>query len=107
MTSKDAKRPQKALMRPNEIKYVPNNAKCVSNNVKCVTKYAKALMNGVKSAGGVQMRSKQSQNAFQAEQKLCTVSDLLRSNVFEWTSKLLNGIKQHPDQIRPDFRQKT
>ena len=70
MTSKDAKRPQKALMRPNEIKYVPNNAKCVSNNVKCVTKYAKALMNGVKSAGGVQMRSKQSQNAFQAEQKL-------------------------------------
>ena len=91
-------------MRPNEIKCVSNNAKCVSNGVKyvsnddkCVAKYVKsskrrpgalrkilkALMNGVKSAGGVQMRSKQSQNTFQAEQKLCAVSDLPRSNVFE------------------------
>lgn len=81
-------------MRPNKIKYAPNNIKCVSNGVKCVSngakcvaKYAKSpeqrpnalrkilktLIDGVKSAGGVQMRSNGLEMHFKLRKARCGV----------------------------------
>lgn len=74
-------------------KCVAKYAKSLEQRPNTLRKILKTLMNSVKSAGLRPNAFKRSQNAFQIAESPVPVSDLPRSNVFEWTSKQLNDAK--------------